>query len=82
MVVQNLKICGEAPLPKRDFFVSRAVKSTTEQQLLEYLKYKGIRDVEIICVSIPQATFKSFKLTVPIKEKRWRKMTLSIENDT
>ena len=36
-----------APLPKRDFFISRVVKSTTDEQMLNYVRNKGIRSVEI-----------------------------------
>ena len=58
-----------APLPKRDFFISRVVKSTTDEQMLNYVRNKGIRSVEIKRMSNDEAIFKSFKLTVSIDEK-------------
>ena len=38
-------------------------------QLTDFMKSNGMHDVEITCVSNPLATFKSFKLAVPIKDK-------------
>ena len=46
-----------APLPKRDFFISRVVKCTDEQ-MLNYVRNMGIRSVEIKRMSNDEAIFK------------------------
>lgn len=58
-----------APLPKRDFFISRVSKDTTDEQMLEYITGQGVISAEIQCVSNPNAAYCSYKLTVPVIEK-------------
>ena len=58
-----------APLPKRDFFLSRVKKETEDEVLKRYLIDKGIKGVEVKVVSNPNAKFKSYKLTADVEDK-------------
>ena len=58
-----------APLPKRDFFVSRVLKETTDEQLLNYITSNGVSSAQIMCVSNPDSAYRSYRLSVPVTEK-------------
>ena len=57
-----------APEPSRDIFVYRADKSTTVDMIQSHLIEKGIMPVNSVCVSNPDAKFKSFKISVPVSQ--------------
>lgn len=54
-----------APLPNRDFFVSRVHSSTNDNKLKQFISKNGIKQVGFVLVSNDKAKFKSYKLTVP-----------------
>ena len=58
-----------APLPKRDFFLSRVIKGTDDDVIKNYLLDKGIQDVELKVVSNVSAKYKSYKLSVNVDSK-------------
>lgn len=57
-----------APLPSRDFFISRAMKGTTVEKVREHLRCCDIDVRDLTVISHNEAKFTSFKLTVPISE--------------
>ena len=63
----NSKLKG-APLPSRDVFIYRVDKNTTVDILSEYISENSIDFREIECVSHEDAKYKSFRLTVSIKD--------------
>jgi hypothetical protein len=58
-----------APPPRRDFFVSRVHKETDDEGFKMYITGKGVKDLDLTLVSNPNATFKSYKLSVGISDK-------------
>ena len=57
------------PPPKRDFFISRFGPSIQDSTVKDYIKDKGIANFELELVSKSIATFKSYKLSVPLDDK-------------
>lgn len=57
-----------APPPKRDLFISRVHSDTDDEGFRKYIQEKGIQDFDIALVSNENARFKSFKLSVTIKD--------------
>ncbi len=58
-----------APPPKRDVFLSRVYRDTTDDDMRCYISSKGVNGVDLTLVSNVNSTFKSYKLSVPIVEK-------------
>ncbi len=45
-------------------------KETNGDNMKHYITSKGVNEIELIIVSNPNATFKSYKLSVPMGERR------------
>ncbi len=43
-------------------------KETSDDNMKHYITSKGVNEIELIIVSNPNATFKSYKLSVPVGE--------------
>ena len=55
-----------APEPSRDLFIFRVHPDTETNELKQYLSSRKVNIRELKLVSNPAATFKSFKLSVPV----------------
>ena len=58
-----------APPPKIDFFLSRVQSTAKYQEVLQYITFHGITDFELTQVSNADSKFKSFKLSVDVRDK-------------
>ena len=63
----NVRLKG-APLPSRDIFVFRVDRYATEDELKGFIIDNGVPVRELTCVSHADAKYKSFKLTVSVKD--------------
>ena len=63
----NISLKG-APETSRDIFVYRVDQSTTVDQIQSHISENGIAPVSCVCVSNPDAKFKSFKISVPVSQ--------------
>ena len=57
-----------APLPSRDIFIYRLNSETTEVDINSYLKENNIESRDLVCMSHAESKFKSFKLSVSVKD--------------
>lgn len=57
-------IISAAPLPNRDFFVSRVMKSTTEEHMKAHCLSKGVTCTDIKQTNHQDAMYSSFKISV------------------
>ena len=65
----NTCVVVGAPPPKRDYFLSRIVKTTEEDVLRKFIEDSGIGLVGLRLVSNENAKFKSYKLSVILDDK-------------
>ena len=69
----DTSVVSGAPPPKRDYFLSRIVKSTEDDVLRQFIVDSGIGLVDLRLVSNENAKFKSYKLSVSLddRDKIW-----------
>ena len=58
-----------APPPKINFFLSRIQHTARYQEIVEYITYHGISDFELTQVSNTDSKYKSYKLSVDVRDK-------------
>ena len=67
---KSISMVKGAPKPVRGLFVFHVHKETSDKDLSDYILSKGIRPLELDCLSNPDSKFKLYKLSVSLSHSK------------